>query len=108
MTVRKHLTAPNAHHLRALITDGLLFDGAAIALAFGVSRSAIFQWLNDKSPTPRWTLLAAEGLRRRRRAEALTWYLIGLPANKPDAVTVVRTVVEGFGGKVHGKMERIT
>ncbi len=97
----KHQIAPDNKHLRSLLDDKLVANSSELARAFGVGASTISHWLNGKSPTPRWTLLAAEGLRRRRRAEKLTFYLIGLPANKPEAFTVVRTVVESLGGKFH-------
>ncbi len=97
----KHQTAPSNGHLHKLIDDKLVASPSELARAFGVGQSTISQWLSGKSPTPRWTLLAAEGLRRRRRAEKLTLYLVGLPANKPEALNVVRTVVESLGGKFH-------
>ncbi len=99
--MRMHLVAPSNGHLHKLIDDKLVANAAELARAFGVGTSTISQWLSAKRPAPRWTLLAAEGLRRRRRAEALTLYLIGLPANKPEALSVVRTVVESLGGQFH-------
>ncbi len=97
----KHQTAHDNKHLLSLISDKLVANASELARAFGVGQSTISQWLSGKNPAPRWTLLAAEGLRRRRRAEKLTLYLIGLPANKPEALSVVRTVVESLGGKFH-------
>ena len=97
----KHQTALNAKHLRSLIDDKLVANLSELARAFGVGPSTMSQWLSGKSPAPKWTLLAAEGLRRRRRAEKLTLYLVGLPTNKPEAVNVLRTVAESFGGKFH-------
>ncbi len=94
----RHQIAPDNKHLLSLISDKFVASPAELARAFGVGQSTISQWLSDKNPAPRWTLLAAEGLRRRRRAEAITFHLVGLPTNKPEAFTVVRTVVESLGG----------
>ncbi len=99
--MRMHLVAPNADHLRSLISDKLVANATELAKNFGCSKAAISGWISNRNPAPRWTLLAAEGLRRRRRAEKLTLYLIGLPTNKPEAFTIVRTVVESLGGKFH-------
>ena len=103
MTRRTFLTAKDAKHLSSFLDDGTFANASLLAAAFSVSASTMSAWLSGKSPTPRWTLLAAEGLRRRRRAEALTLYVIGLPANKTDFVEVVRAVVEGLGGKLYMK-----
>ncbi len=96
--MRMHLIAPNADHLRSLIDDKLVENMTDLAKNFGCSKAAISGWISNRNPAPRWTLLAAEGLRRRRRAEAITFHLIGLPTNKPEAFTLVRGVIENLGG----------
>lgn len=101
MTKRTFLTAKDAKHLSSFLDDGTFANASLLAAAFSVSASTMSAWLSGKSPTPRWTLLAAEGLRRRRRAQTLTYFLVGLPTDKPDAFSVVRAVVESLGGKFH-------
>ena len=98
MTKRTFLAAKDAKHLRAFLDDSTFANASKLAEAFSVSTSTMSAWLNGKSPTPKWTLLAAEGLRRRRRAEATDAFLLYLPKNKPDAATVMRQVAASFGG----------
>lgn len=96
--MRKHLVAPNADHLRGLTADKLVASPAELARALAVSTSSVSTWLSGRSPPPKWTLLAAEGLRRRCRAAKVMSYLLTLPADNLAAPKVVRTVVESFGG----------
>ncbi len=98
--MRMHLVAPNAEHLRSLISDKLVENATELAKNFGCSKAAVSAWINNRNPAPRWTLLAAEGLRRRRRAEAFDLYIVSLPIAKPDAPTVMQQVARSFGGRM--------
>ncbi len=94
----KHQTAPSNGHLHKLIDDKLVANAAELARAFGVGTSTISQWLGGKNPAPRWTLLAAEGLRRRRRATRDVYWILRLPIDKPEAHDAIRQIARSFGG----------
>ncbi len=104
MTKRTFLTAKNPSHLRAFLDDNIFRNASVMAKAFSVSSSTMSSWLSEATPTPRWTLLAAEGLVRRRRAEKDDLFFLSLPRNKPEAIKVMRQLATSFGGKMSATM----
>ena len=91
-----HKWVHNIDHIQRII-DGSDCTHKELSDTFGVSQSEISRWIRD-SKCPRWTLLAAEGITRRKRSENTETIFICSPKTKESKeALVIFTKALGIG-----------